>query len=95
MKAWSQRGQRGASGCEIGCTAARHYVRLQGRSPRCGARRVDHLVHNPSEITLEQSGDQIKGVAVVDRSGARQVVRLREPLVLPSAGTTASRSQPW
>jgi hypothetical protein len=53
--------------------------------------RVDHLIHKPAEIALEESGEGITSVAVVDQSGARQVVRLKEPLMLPSAQTAADR----
>jgi uncharacterized protein DUF5335 len=45
--------------------------------------RANHLIYHPREIAVEESGNVLASVAVVDGEGVRQVVRLREPLTLP------------
>jgi hypothetical protein len=47
--------------------------------------RANHLIHHPREIVVEKTLTGLASVAVVDEEGARQVVRLREPLMLPDA----------
>lgn len=51
--------------------------------------RTDHLIHHPEQIVVEESGTGLASVAVVDRDGTRQVIRLREPLMLPPAPVSA------
>jgi Family of unknown function (DUF5335) len=47
---------------------------------------LDHMIRKPREIYLE---DWIRGLTtkIVDADGTRQVVKLREPLMLASPGT--------
>ena len=47
--------------------------------------RANHLIYHPREIIVEKTLTSLASVAVVDEEGARQVVRLREPLMLPDA----------
>ncbi len=47
--------------------------------------RFDHLIRHPTDIVVEDGPDGIHSVAVVDREGARQVVRLKQPLPVPPA----------
>jgi hypothetical protein len=47
--------------------------------------RSDHLILHPREIAVEESPMGLASVAVVDEDGVRQVVRLKEPLMLPPA----------
>ena len=44
---------------------------------------TNHLIRHPREIVVEEDGGNVRSVAVVDGDGARQVVKLREPLKLP------------
>jgi Family of unknown function (DUF5335) len=49
--------------------------------------RLDHMIRKPREIYLE---DWIRGlttIEIVDADGTKQVVKLREPLMLASPGT--------
>src|SRR5262245_12787324 len=48
--------------------------------------RIDHLIWHPKEIVVEEGPTGVTSVAVVDKEGVRQVVRMKEPLTLPSAG---------
>lgn len=43
---------------------------------------LDHLVHKPREIYVEQEGTQLISMEVIDQDDVRQVVRLRSPLML-------------
>ena len=45
---------------------------------------TNHLIRHPREIVVEEDAGSVRSVAVVDGEGTRQVVKLREPLTLPS-----------
>ncbi len=47
--------------------------------------RSNDLIRHPREIVVEKTLTGLASVAVVDEDGAQQVVRLREPLMLPAA----------
>ena len=55
--------------------------------------RIDHLIHRPKEILVEEAPDGLKSVAVVDAEGARQVVKFKAPLTLPPATEPAASKQ--
>jgi hypothetical protein len=48
--------------------------------------RANHLIRHPREILVEEAPAGLASVAVIDGDGARQVVRLRQPLMLPASG---------
>jgi hypothetical protein len=47
--------------------------------------RMSHLIRHPREILVEESPAGLASIAVIDRDGVRQVVRLKQPLMLPAA----------
>jgi hypothetical protein len=47
--------------------------------------RSNHLIYHPREIVVDGTPASLESVAVIDEGGARQVVRLKEPLMLPAA----------
>jgi hypothetical protein len=47
--------------------------------------RFDHLIRHPKEILVEEDETGLAMVAVVDGEGVRQVIRLKESLMLPPA----------
>jgi hypothetical protein len=47
--------------------------------------RANHLIRHPKEILVEETAAGLASVAVVDNDGNRQIVRLKEPLMLPPA----------
>jgi hypothetical protein len=47
--------------------------------------RSNHLIRHPRAIVVEQTSAGLASVAVEDEDGARQVVRLKDPLMLPPA----------
>jgi hypothetical protein len=51
--------------------------------------RTNHLIRHPREILVEEGRTGLASVAVVDGDGARQIVKLKEPLMLPPASARA------
>jgi hypothetical protein len=51
--------------------------------------RTDHLIPHPTEIVVEEGETGLASVAVVNRDGTRQIIRLKDPLALPSAPVNA------
>lgn len=47
--------------------------------------RVNHLIRHPQEIMVEEDEGGLKSVAVLDNEGARQIINLKTPLMLPPA----------
>jgi hypothetical protein len=47
--------------------------------------RSNHLIRHPRDIVVEETPTGLASVAVVDAEGTRQIVRLKEPLMLPGA----------
>jgi hypothetical protein len=52
-----------------------------------GLEGLDHLILKPREIYVEDGGVGLVSLAVVDAEGERQIVKLRDPLTLPSPMT--------
>ena len=46
--------------------------------------RTDHLIYHPHEIVVEEDSTGLMSIAVTAGDGTRQIVRLKEPLKLPS-----------
>jgi len=46
---------------------------------------TSHLIRHPTEILVEEDSTGLRSVAVVDGDGARQIVSLKDPLLLPPA----------
>lgn len=54
--------------------------------------RVTHLIRHPRESVVEEGPAGLASVAVIDGNGAKQIVRLKEPLMLPAGNArTADR----
>jgi Family of unknown function (DUF5335) len=45
---------------------------------------VDHLVYRPREIYVDEDTIGLKSLMIVDSDGVRQIVKLRDPLMLPA-----------
>lgn len=45
---------------------------------------LDHLIHKPKTIFVERDGLVLKSLEVIDAHDVRQILRLREPLLLPA-----------
>lgn len=48
---------------------------------------LDHMIRKPREIFLEDWTRGLMTLEIVDAGGTKQVVKLREPLMLASPGT--------
>jgi hypothetical protein len=53
---------------------------------------VDHLIHKPREIYVEQEGLELSSLEVIDAEGARQIVVLRDPMMLPAPAQSAAKA---
>jgi hypothetical protein len=51
---------------------------------------LDHMVHHPREIYADEGPAGLHSLLVIDNEGTRQIIRLREPLMLPGPHTAAS-----
>lgn len=45
---------------------------------------VDHLIQHPKDIQVGYVHEGVQAIEIVDADGAKQIVRLREPLMLPA-----------
>jgi hypothetical protein len=46
---------------------------------------LDHLIHNPREIFVDQVPTGLASMLVIDADDVQQIIRLRDPLMLPYA----------
>ena len=44
---------------------------------------LDHMINKPREIYVDQEGPGISRLEVIDADGVRQIVKLRDELLLP------------
>lgn len=44
---------------------------------------LDHLIHEPRELNVQEGPNGLASLEVVDAAGNRHLVQLREPLMLP------------
>jgi hypothetical protein len=51
---------------------------------------VDHLIPQPQEVWVDEGAAALSSLEIIDKDGAKQIVLLRDPLMLP-APSTASR----
>lgn len=47
---------------------------------------LDHLIHKPREVWVDHGPAGLASMEVIDADDLRQIVRLREPLLLPYSG---------
>jgi hypothetical protein len=45
---------------------------------------IDHLIHEPREFYIEEGPTGVSSIEIIDSEGERQIVKLRDPLALPS-----------
>ncbi|MET1115219.1 MAG: DUF5335 domain-containing protein [Comamonas sp.] len=48
---------------------------------------LDHLIHKPREVWVDHGAIGLVSMEVVNDDDVRQIIRLREPLMLPFSGT--------
>jgi hypothetical protein len=53
---------------------------------------LDHLIPSPKEVYVDMAvGDVLVAVEIIDADGARQIVKMRDPLALPAPESAQSR----
>jgi hypothetical protein len=45
--------------------------------------RANHLIRHPRAVLAEEGSTGLKSISVIDEDGVNQIVRLKEPLMLP------------
>lgn len=51
---------------------------------------LDHLIHKPSEIYIDHGPVGLNSMEVIDSIGLKQIIRLRDPLMLPFSGSAGA-----
>lgn len=49
---------------------------------------LDHLIHQPREVYVEHDATGLCSLEVIDDDGTRQIIKLREPVLLPAPAAT-------
>ena len=44
---------------------------------------LDHLIYKPREVYVDQEVVELSSMEVIDADGVRQIIKLRDPLMLP------------
>jgi Family of unknown function (DUF5335) len=44
---------------------------------------IDHLIHKPRELYLDEEAGELVSLEVVDADGTHQIIKLSDPLALP------------
>jgi hypothetical protein len=44
---------------------------------------LDHLIRSPRDIYIDQGPAGLTSMEVIDADGVRQIIRLRDPIMLP------------
>lgn len=52
---------------------------------------VDHLINKPREVYVEEESLELTSLEVVDADDVRQIVVLRDPLMLPAPAQSAAK----
>src|SRR5262245_4462420 len=52
-----------------------------------GLDRQSHLIRHPRQIIIPEAGSGIASIAVLDADGTRQIISLKNPLMLQAAST--------
>src|SRR5271166_431708 len=48
---------------------------------------VDHIIHKPREIYLDNGAGELTSLEIIDADGVRQIVKLKDRLMLPAPRT--------
>ena len=48
-----------------------------------GRGNIDHIIHRPREVYIDSGETAFRSLAIIDGDGVMQIVRLRDPLMLP------------
>lgn len=51
---------------------------------------LDHMIHKPREVYVDQEAVELVSMEVIDADDFRQIIRLRDPLMLPPPATAGN-----
>jgi Family of unknown function (DUF5335) len=51
-----------------------------------GGLELDHLIRRPRQVLVQEGPSGVEMIAVVTEDGTKQLLRLRDPLILPAPG---------
>lgn len=49
-----------------------------------GLEGLDHMIHRPKTIHVDESGAGLHSISVIDEDDLQHIIRLRDPLLLPA-----------
>jgi hypothetical protein len=82
---------------ELGAQVEAEWLPLLGITydPKDGSFEIaleghDHLIHHPREVYFDYGPGGLVSLEIVDDEGTRQIVKLRDPLLLPPPAMAAS-----
>lgn len=55
---------------------------------------LDHLIAKPQRVFVDLGAEGLTSMQVIDAEGLPQIVKLRDPLMLPPPSTVAEKSDP-
>jgi hypothetical protein len=50
---------------------------------------LDHLIKHPTEVYADVGPTGLSSLEIIDAEGTKQIIKLRDPLMLPSSSRTA------
>jgi Family of unknown function (DUF5335) len=50
---------------------------------------VEHLIYKPREMYVEEEGLELSSLEVIDAEGTRQIIVLKDPMMLPAPAQSA------
>lgn len=55
---------------------------------------LDHIIHNPRELYVDHDVGGLTSLQVIDDDDVRQIVKLRQPIMLPPPTATETQIRP-
>src|ERR1700730_18697627 len=53
---------------------------------------MEHLIHKSREIYVEEEGLELSSLEVIDAEGVRQIIALKDPMMLPAPAQSAAKA---
>lgn len=70
----------------------RHLLRSEDDIVDVALEGVDHIIDKPREVFVEENGLDLSSLAIIDADDTRQVVVLKDPMMLPDPGSARKAS---
>ena len=56
---------------------------------------LDQMVRTPREVYIDDSPSGLASVQIIDGDGARHIIKLRDPLMLPPSAAAPAQTESW